>query len=427
MAENGREPEEQQEIAEALTATSAKGPQSTSEPKATSGGGKRSMRIDESKIDSFMEGIGELLNLVKMYSSLQRKLESGVDIIETTKDLKLSNRNFQEVADRLQTDVMEIRQVPIRGVMNKLTRIIRDTARDMNKEVQVELQGVDLLIDKSYVETLEGPLVHMVRNAIDHGIETPEARKQAGKPAQGSIAIEYNIGKDNYEVVIKDDGHGMDHKVLRQKAVAKGLMSHTEAESLTKDAALQIVFMPGFSTATEVTEVSGRGVGMDVVISSVTAAGGKVKIESEPGKESTFRISLPRSLANVVVSGLLVRIADSAFIIPMEVLRETIELDSCKLTKLPNGTEVIMVRDRPIPFIRLAERLSLTPTSEARHAVVISHRDQEAAVEINLALGLQKIVVKRMDDQLLTSSCIRGGAILGDGSVGMVLDFANLL
>ncbi len=388
---------------------------------------KRTMRVDEAKVDQFMGDVGEVLNLVEIFTALQRNVEAGEDLVNCAKEMKLANRAFQEVADKMQADVLEIRQVPIRGVMTKLHRIIRDTGRELDKQVEVETIGEELLIDKSYVETLEGPLVHMVRNAIDHGVETPEERAKSGKSAEGQIRIEYRINKDSYEVIISDDGRGMNPGVLKAKGVERGVITATEADVMSDEEVFQLIFAPGFSTASTITDVSGRGVGMDVVMSEISKVGGDVKIESCYGAGSTFTLELPRALTLVVVSGLLVLVGGSAFIIPMEALRETIDIDPAEITKLPGGDEVINVRDRTMPFIRLAQRLAMGAPDGHTQGVVVCHRNKEATVEISQALGLQKVVVKRMEDSLMTSPSVRGGAVLGDGAVGLVLDVSSFL
>lgn len=388
---------------------------------------RRSMRVDEKKIDQFMDNVGELMNMVEIYTNLLRNMEKGQDRAQLSKDLKLANRNFHEIADSLQHDVMEIRQVPIRGVLNKLTRIVKDLARSQQKDVAVKVTGEDQLIDKSYVEVLEGPLVHMVRNAVDHGIESTAEREAAGKPVQGTVRIRYVIGKDNYEVILEDDGKGMDADKLRKRVVEKGLLKPQDVATLSDEDALQLIFLPGFSTAEQVTDVSGRGVGMDVVMNAVTNAGGSVRVESKLGEGSTIRIELPRSLTLVVVNGLLVDVASTNYIIPMENLRETIDLKEDMVISLPGDSEVVTVRDKPLSLVRLAQVMKKQAKDGPKQAVVVAHKRHAAVLEVDQALGLQKVVVKQMEDTLLTSPYVRGGAVLGDGSVGLVLDVSALV
>jgi len=391
---------------------------------------RKTMRVEEETIDGFMEFVGILITSSEAFNYLYKRLESEKIDQALAKEFKTAIAAFNALSRNLQKSLMEIRKVPIKVLVGKVPRLVRDLADSLSKQVQVEVEGDDVRIDKSLIEVLDDPLVHMVRNSIDHGVETPETRTKAGKPAIGTLRISARVDRKHFKLTIADDGAGIYPGKIRDAAVRKGILSQQEADALTDEQAIQLIFKPGFSSAENVTDVSGRGVGMDVVLTNIKRANGTVDVRSEPGKGTAVQITLPVTVTVVVMGGLLVRVGDGRYVIPMENVREVVEVDSSELKTVQGSTEMMQIRDRVYPVIRLHKFvLNREPGSVAPRCVVV--RIEKDGVGLCLVvdrlLGIQQVVVKDIRDELKRSRLIAGGIILGDGRIGLLLDVKGLI
>jgi two-component system chemotaxis sensor kinase CheA len=325
---------------------------------------------------------------------------------------------------------MAVRRVPLKGILQKLPRTVRDLAKDLDKQVDLELEGQMVQIDKSLIEALEAPVTHMVRNCVDHAIEPPAARRAAGKPESGTVRVRAQADEETFRLTISDDGRGLDADALRAKAVEKGQISEAQADAMTDEEAYQLIFGAGVSTAKTVTDVSGRGVGMDVVRSNIAEANGSIEIQSAKGEGTTFTITLPMTVTLLVVDGLLAAVGGETYIIPLTEVKESLKPERQDISTVSGAGEVVNVRGRLYPLLRL-HRLFGTA---ARHTdpwetvvVLVEANGHSCALLVDDLLGQQSVVLKELSDYFGRLEILRGGAILGDGSVGLVLDVEALL
>jgi two-component system, chemotaxis family, sensor kinase CheA len=390
----------------------------------------KTMRIAEESIDRFFDYVGELVVVGEMYTYLHRKFVE--DLGNSPAGLKLSqnmrrvNETFISLSDNLQRSVLDIRKVPAKNLLQKVPRMVRDIASAAGKAVRVELFGEDVLIDKSIMETLDGPLTHMARNSADHGIEKPEGRKAAGKEAEGVVRVGIEQTADNLVLVVEDDGKGLDEDALKAKAVKLGLIS--EGEQLGQEQIVELIFASGVSTAEQVTDVSGRGVGMDVVKRSIEQAKGRINVKNEKGKGCRFSITLPKTISTQIIDGFLVQIGESIYVIPLERISETFGLDEGMLKTVTGRGLSVLKHDRIFPVVRLQELfgekcgLSEENSKEGQIMVVAQAGRQYFALAVDAAVGTQKVVLKELENINISSNIFSGAAIMGDGSVALVLD-----
>lgn len=320
---------------------------------------------------------------------------------------------------------MKIRMVPIAQTFNRFPRLIRDLSRDLGKEIKLEMYGEDTELDKSVIETLVDPLVHIIRNAVDHGIEMPEERVNAGKPRVGSVILQASHEGNLIIIKISDDGKGMQPHKIFESAVKKGLVS-ADAK-LTEQQMLEYIFAPGFSTASKITNVSGRGVGMDVVKKSLEKINGTVGIDTEYGKGSTFSLRIPLTVA--IIQALIVDAEKEYYAVPINSILETIKIEPSEIHEL-EGTEVIKVRDEVVNILSIKElfRLPSRYTDiKSYYAVIISSEDKKVALLVNNLIGEQDIVIKTLKDTVTKSEGIAGATILGDGTVSFILDIQTIV
>ena len=321
---------------------------------------------------------------------------------------------------------LSLRMVPIKGLFQKMTRVVRDLARSRGKEVRMELSGEETELDKTVIEQMHDPLVHMIRNSLDHGIENPEARAAGGKPSQGCIRLSASHRAGNVVIEIQDDGKGLDREAITAKARAQGLVGPDQ--QLSDAEVYQLIFRPGFSTAKEVTSVSGRGVGMDVVHRNIKALRGRVDVESTPGSGSLFTIRLPLTLA--IIEGMVIRILDEQYIIPIAAVRESMMLAPEAVATVEGRGEMVQIRGLFVPVIRLEEALHNTSEriqKERFLMVVVEHEGRLVGLRVDDILGQQQVVIKSLGDLFSNLPGIAGCAILGDGRVCMILDVAAVV
>jgi two-component system, chemotaxis family, sensor kinase CheA len=324
----------------------------------------------------------------------------------------------------LQNAVMQVRMQPVGKVFARFPKIARDVARSLGKQVEVELQGEDTDLDKNLVEALADPLVHMVRNSVDHGIEMPDERVRRGKPAAGRLTLGAQQQGDSIAITVRDDGAGIDAERVRAKAIEKGLLDPVDAAQLSQDECLQLVFLPGFSTKEQVSDLSGRGVGMDVVMSRIRALGGSVHIESEPGAGSTVRIRVPLTLA--ILSALMVSANDRRYALPLAPVLDVFALDPGAAETLDRW-DVVPTRRDTLRLVWLDPWLARAVDDRRRHVVVAQVGDERYGFVVGEVRGREEIVIKPLGPSLRGTPGVSSATVLPDGRVALILDFAGLV
>ena len=384
------------------------------------------VRVDIRKLDHLMNVVGELALVRSALGNLREKLRQHADEREITRELHRVGRTFERHLSELQDGILDVRMVPLGQVFDKLARIVRQVAREHEKEVQLVVTGAETEVDKLIVEELSDPLMHIIRNAIDHGIESPKMRELGGKPALGTLALNAYPKGSHVVIEIEDDGAGMSIERLVETAVRRGLMSHAEAEELTNEEVLALIFLPGFTTRSAITDISGRGVGMDVVKTNISRLGGIIDIHSEHGSGTKLTITLPVTLA--IISALLVRVAGRPFAIPITAVQEAILLVPT-MVRTVEGREVVTVRDTTLPLCRLDELFGLgTPNRKKRSFVVVTAlANRRLGLVVDELEGQQDIVIKALGRSLSRVPGFSGATDLGDERVALVLDAAGLL
>lgn len=365
-------------------------------------------------------------NYINSFNNKLNEISKIEDDFKYTLDkYRSSYQLLTRVTNELQETVMKIRMVPIAQTFNRFPRLIRDLSRDLGKEIKLEMYGEDTELDKSVIETLVDPLVHIIRNAVDHGIEMPEDRVNAGKPRVGTVILQASHEGNLIIIKISDDGKGMQPHKIFESAVKKGLVS-ADAK-LTEREMLEYIFAPGFSTASKITNVSGRGVGMDVVKKSLEKINGTVGIDTEYGKGSTFSLRIPLTVA--IIQALIVDAEKEYYAVPINSILETIKIEPTEIHEL-EGTEVIKVRDEVVNVLSIKElfRLPSRYTDiKSYYAVIISSEDKKVALLVNNLIGEQDIVIKTLKDSVTKSEGIAGATILGDGTVSFILDIQTIV
>lgn len=367
--------------------------------------------------NSYLDGLNnKLIDMVKMEEDLK----------ETLDKFRNSYQLLTRVTNDLQETVMKIRMLPIAQTFNRFPRLIRDLSRDLGKEVKLEMSGEETELDKSVIEVLVDPLIHIVRNAMDHGIEMPEEREKAGKPRVGTISLSASHNGNLIVIKISDDGKGMSPQKIFENAIKKGLVS-ADAK-LTEKQMLEYIFAPGFSTATKVTNLSGRGVGMDVVKKSLDKINGTVGIETELGKGSTFFLRIPLTVA--IIQALIVDAEKEYYAIPINSISETLKIGIEDIQNL-EGTEVIKIREDVINVLSVKELFKLPTRYESHiksyYAVILASEDKKVALLVNNLIGEQDIVIKTLKDKVTRVEGISGATILGDGTVSFILDIQTIV
>jgi two-component system chemotaxis sensor kinase CheA len=378
------------------------------------------IRIDQNKLDRLMRVVGELLVARGTFPLLVQKLNDGADGAAVAKDLKEAGSNISRIADELQTSVMSIRMLPVKTVFQRFPRLVRDLARSLGKEVRLVIEGEGIEFDKTILEQIGDPLVHVIRNAVDHGIEPPEERRAKGKDAAGQLTLRAFSEAGGVSIEVMDDGKGLDAAALKRKAVEKGLLAPDVAAAMSEEAAFQLVFLPGLTTAAKVTDVSGRGVGMDVVRSNVRNLQGVVEIRSKLGRGTTFLIKLPTSL--MISKGILLEAGAQEYILPLGNIRDMVKLPPHQ-THQYRGLTLAEVRGTIYSIFNLAGMLGLTPADTPELSVAIV---EAGAVKYGLVvdrfLTEVEVLVKPLTGGLEQCREFQGAAIMGDGRVVLVLN-----
>ena len=321
---------------------------------------------------------------------------------------------------------MSMRLMPLTNTFQKMNRIVFDVSRKLGKEIDLEIIGEETEVDKKIIENISDPLMHLIRNSVDHGIEMPEDRVAAGKPAKGKITIEAMNESGKVFIIVKDDGKGLDSDAIYQKAKNNELIPDGKYRSDFTDKELyQYITYPGFSTKESVTEYSGRGVGMDVVVKNIQSIGGRLEIDSKKGEGSTMTLKIPLTLA--IIEGIVVKLGNSMFVIETSNIQEFIKAKDCQLVKEPSGEEYAVVRDEYYPVVRLEKKYHLDVANSDKDVVVIlEHEGQKMAVFVEKLVGQQEIVVKPIPNYVPKVDGLSGCTQLGDGSIALILDAAGL-
>lgn len=381
---------------------------------------RQTIRVDIEKLDSLMNLVGELV--------INRSRLAQIGLAAKVAVLNEGIEELARITTELQGVVMKARMVPIDQVFNRFPRMVRDLAHELGKEIELVIEGGETELDRTVVDEIGDPLVHLLRNAVDHGIENPEARGKLNKPAAGLVKLAAKHEGNQVVVQLSDDGHGIDLEKVRAKAISTGLMSAEETDEVDEEELMGLLFHAGFSTAEKITEVSGRGVGLDVVKSKIQALNGSVSVESELGKGTVFTIKLPLTLA--IIQALLVRVgADEVYALPLENIEEivNIHVDSIKTIQ---HQEHLLFRGQVIPIFRMST-LFETPEPEAPkpylNVVVVRTGNKRYGLVVDRLIGQQEVVIKSLDSMFSQARGFAGATILGDGKVALILDVLNLI
>ncbi|MDP9941587.1 chemotaxis protein CheA [Ectopseudomonas alcaliphila] len=377
------------------------------------------VRVDTARLDEIMNMVGELV-LVR-----NRLVRLGLNSGDEAMSKAVSNLDV--VTADLQTSVMKTRMQPIKKVFGRFPRLVRDLARNLKKEINLELVGEETDLDKNLVEALADPLVHLVRNAVDHGVETPEEREKSGKARAGRVVLSAEQEGDHILLSITDDGKGMDADVLRAKAVEKGLLDKDAADRLNEFECYNLIFAPGFSTKTEISDVSGRGVGMDVVKTKISQLNGTVNVFSQKGQGSKIIIKVPLTLA--IMPTLMVMLENQAFAFPLVNVNEIFHLDLSR-TNVVDGQEVVIVRDKALPLFYLKRWLVPQAFHEGQregHVVILTVGSQRIGFVVDQLVGQEEVVIKPLGKMLQGTPGMSGATITGDGRIALILDVPSML
>ncbi len=432
-------------------------------PKAQSA----TVRVDVARLDKLLDLIGELVIDRTRIARIGLKFEqqySGSVLLESLNETSV---HIGRITDELQDEIMKARMLPLESVFSRFPRMIRDLAQKLGKEVQFEVAGQETELDRSVIEVIGDPLIHMLRNSIDHGIEMPDERERAGKPRAGTVHLRARHQENSIVIEIEDDGRGIDPDILKQSAVKKGLLSEEAAQRLTRKEAIALIFAPGFSTAATLTDVSGRGVGMDIVRSNLQKLGALIDIDSRVGQGTIFRVQLPLTLA--IIRGLLVDVAGSVYALPLNAVTETLKIDVDTIHVIAHR-EVILQRGRTLPLVRLRDvfappltaggrrggaeptayaiadarnanaerveehltdkvqdlRLTSPPQPDSLYVVVAGMAEKQVGFVVDALVGEQEVVIKTLGAFIGEIRGIAGATILGDGRVALIADINGL-
>ena len=376
-----------------------------------------SIRVPTARLDALVDMIGELV----ITQALLTELNTEGGRVEGTRDaldeLARSTRQIQEA-------VMRLRMQPINVVFSRMPRVVHDLATRMGKDVQLVILGEQTEVDKNVVQHMADPLMHLVRNALDHGLEMPAARIAAGKNPRGTVTLSAAHQAGQVVVEVRDDGAGVNRERVERRARERGIVK--EGERLSDDEVLDLLFAPGFSTAETVSDISGRGVGLDVVRSNIRSLGGTIVIKSDPGRGSTFLIRLPLTVS--IIDAQLIAVANEVYIVPLLSVVETIQLDRAHLRPIPGQRSVYTLRGQPLPVVRLRDELGLVdrPAATRELLMVVEGEGQRAAFIVDDIVGQQQVVLKSLEDNYRRLDCFVGASILGNGRVALILDVGRI-
>ena len=378
---------------------------------------KQTVRVDIDRLDNLMNLVGELV----MHKGRLEQIGFSRKINELNETIEQIDR----ISTDLQAVVMKVRMVPIEQVFNRFPRMVRDLARDLNKEVDFLIEGKETELDRTVIDEIGDPLVHLLRNAIDHGLESSQERIKNGKNSKGTVMLRARHEGNNVYIEVEDDGAGIDTARVIEKAVEKGMLAAREADQLSREEAIELLFSPGFSTASNVTDVSGRGVGLDVVKTKIESLSGEIFVDSKPGSGTRFRIKLPLTLA--IIQALMVSVRDEIYAVPLSSVDETTMITAGDI-KMVQSQEVIMLRGSVLPLYRLAHLLDTkgSAAAEEMYVVVVRKAERQIGLVVDSLIGQQEIVIKSLGRLLTGIPGLAGAIVAGDGNVRLILDITTL-
>ena len=381
--------------------------------------------VNVNKLDKLMNLMGEIVTTESMVTKNPEVANLHIDSFER------SSQELRKLINELQDIVMSIRMLPVSNSFQKMHRIVRDVSKKVNKEVELVLIGEETEVDKNIIDTLSDPLMHLIRNSVDHGIETPDVRLSKGKPAAGRLTLEARNAGGDVVIIVSDDGQGLDRNTIIKKAIEKGLTNKLDHDITDKEA-YQMIFLPGFSTNVEVTEFSGRGVGMDVVKRNIDKVGGSISLESIPGEGMTVQIRIPLTLA--IIDGMKLRVGKLIFIVPMLSIQESFKPNDGDVFLDPDGSEMIMIRGECYPVLRLYRIFDIEPDYENLDdgiLIMISTDTATFCLFVDELIGEQQAVIKPLPEYIQKHNIemhgIGGCAVLGDGSISLIIDINSLV
>ncbi|ADL68946.1 CheA signal transduction histidine kinase [Thermoanaerobacterium thermosaccharolyticum DSM 571] len=377
----------------------------------------KSVRVDIERLDNLMNLVSELI-------IIKTRLE-GIESNEKNPDTISTIEYLERITTNLHDAVMKVRMVPVERVFNRFPRMVRDLSRELNKKITLNMYGQDTEVDRTVIDEIGDPLVHLMRNSIDHGIETPEVRVKKGKPETGVINLKAYHEGNNVIIEVSDDGSGINFEKVKNKAYEKGMLSADEVEELSNEKLIKLLFEPGFSTSDTISDISGRGVGLDVVKNKIESLNGSIEVKTEVDKGTKFIIKLPLTLA--IIQALLVMVGNEKYAFPLNSISEIVNKNKNEI-HLVQGKEVVMYRGKVIPLIRLHNILDLKSNEDSDNfiCVIIKKGDNLAACSVDELIGQQEIVIKPLGKYLSNVKIIAGATILGDGQVALIIDSNNL-
>ncbi len=380
----------------------------------------QSVRVNIERLDNLMNLVGELIITKIRLNQLASELD--------TRNLDETLANFDRLTNEIQTEVMESRMVPIDQIFSRFPRMVRDLAKSEGKEINLVIEGKEIELDRTVLDEIGDPLVHLLRNSVDHGVEETEKRTELGKSRAGLLRLAASRQRNNVIIEVEDDGKGMNPQHLREIAVKKGMMNQADAEKLSDGDALNLIFAAGFSGAKVVTDVSGRGVGMDVVKTKIETLGGSVNVESTEGSGTKVQLQLPLTVA--IIQSLMVKVVDEVYAIPLTSVIRDVGIKASEI-KTVEGQEVILLRGEVLPLLRLHRVLKSTADEEDKEnliVVVVEKMGNNVGLVVDELIGQQEVIIKTLDSKMLKNTKgFAGATILGDGSVALILDIATLI
>jgi two-component system chemotaxis sensor kinase CheA len=383
----------------------------------------QSVRIDIDRLDNMMNLVGELIiNKIRI-----NQLTSDYDI----KDLDDTLADLDRLTNDIQTEVMESRMVPMDHIFSRFPRMVRDLSKSEGKKIDLNIEGKDIELDRTILDEIGDPLVHLLRNSVDHGIEEPEKRREAGKSETGHIRLSASRQRNSILIEVEDDGKGMNPDKLRETAVKKGLMSQSEVDRMSDEEAMNLIFTPGFSGAEKVTDVSGRGVGMDAVKAKIEELGGSVKTESIEGEGTKIQLQLPLTIA--IIQSILAKVSDETYVIPLTNVVRNVSIKESDI-KTIKGEEAILLRGEVLPIVRLHDVLNTSKNNQQQDddgeliVVIVERMGKKVGLIVDDLIGKQEVMIKTLDNKLLKNTKgFAGATILGDGNVALILDISTLI
>ena len=389
---------------------------------------ENTIRVDVERLDELLNIASELVLGRNRLAQVNSEFALEFEGTKFSRDLADATKQIDLMTNELQLVVMKTRMVKIGKVFNRFPRLVRDLARETHKQVNLEIKGEDTELDKTLIEEINDPLVHLIRNSVDHGIEPPDKRTELGKDPNGTIKLSAEQEGNQIIITIEDDGKGIDPDIIKEKAISKGLLSREKSKELTKQDIYNLIFLPGFSTAEVVTNVSGRGVGMDVVKTNVTKLRGIISVESAVGKGTKIIVKLPLTLA--IIPGMFVKVNSEIIVVPLNSIIEAFRVHIEDIHTI-NGNEVIRKRDSVIPLVSIDSLLYGHSQSENKkiwqNVVVVGLAEKRFGIKVDELIGQKEVVIKSLGTYLGNVNGIAGSTIMGDGTVVMIIDISELI